>query len=134
VDFLDHSLGGLLEAEFDHLMAGKLRQAQGDFAAAHDTYLACSRLFQAHNHTHGAAATLANAGRLAHKLGNLAEAADLLQESLTLKREIHDGRGVVIALYACCILGFAKNGIMPSATNGRPDRRLLKSVWQLIAF
>ena len=31
-------------------------------------------------------------------MGNLAEAAALLQESLTLKRQIHDGRGVVIAL------------------------------------
>jgi tetratricopeptide (TPR) repeat protein len=60
--------------------------------------LTCSRLFQAQNHIHGAATTLSNAGRLSRKMGNLAEAETLLQESLSLKREMQDERGAAVAL------------------------------------
>ncbi|MEZ4831933.1 MAG: BTAD domain-containing putative transcriptional regulator [Caldilineaceae bacterium] len=77
---------------------GNLAQAQGDYVAAHEHYMTCSRLFREQDHIHGAATTLGNAGRLSRKLGNLAEAEALLRESMMLKDEIHDQRGVAVAL------------------------------------
>lgn len=47
---------------------------------------------------HGAATTLANAGKLAIKHGNFDLARTMLNESLSMKRKINDRRGEAVAL------------------------------------
>lgn len=70
-----------------------------------------------HDHVHGAATTLANAGRLAAKLGDLTEVAALLHESLKLKREIQDDRGVAVALIGLADVAMAAGDDVAARTS-----------------
>ncbi len=94
---------------------GSIHAQQKQFEWAAEAYEASRSLFRSAGYARGEAITLNNLGRLAHDLGNLADAERLLTEGLAAAREVGDAELAALARLNLAQLRVDQNALPAAA-------------------